>query len=447
MLLVLNAVLALLVGCKRIGDDQLRLNQISYQFPAGARWLTPTTVGRLLAKLAGLELITYQCARGRGGCAQIAIHPAFLDGIRELQRDSAGRVVTENSTPCPRPAGWRGGSGSAENCPLCAGSPPKPKASLDPVVGAENVNFSAERFLIEDLSPKTPLPPAADGPVSDPHQTRPSEVAVAPGAVAAVLAALPDCYRTAPTPLRWHIGAAVKRQLALGWAHEQIVATLAAPLPDQVRTPLMLARWRLAKNQGWAGPRLRRLQQAWDRAHAAAQRARHANQQARAYTAVIAEVGPVAGRRMAECAGRQASAVLGVWAQPSTPAEQRATEQAAVVQVARMARRDHPGQPLRDAVTAWLAAHQPPPAPATSNTVTAPGPVLTVADLITATPAGRCVQCRSVGAITRGDLPIPVPVCEDCWQDAVCEDACQQESDPTQATAAGVEARGRREAC
>ena len=256
ILLVFNAVLALLVGCKRIRDDQLRLNQICYQFPAGARWLTPITVGRLLAKLAALELITYQPALGRGGCARIAIHPAFLDGIRELRRDSASRVITEDAAPAARPEDSRGGSGGADNCPLCAGPPLRSPASRAPLVRTENVNFSRDRFLIGDLSPKTPLPPAADGPVSEPRQTRPSEVAVAPGAVGAVLAALPDCYRSAPAPVRWHIGGAVKRQLALGWSEDQVIATLAAPLPDEVRKPLVLARWRFAQNQGWPGPRL-----------------------------------------------------------------------------------------------------------------------------------------------------------------------------------------------
>jgi hypothetical protein len=433
LLTVLTAVLALTVGYKKLRDDPA-IRHVAAKFPAGTRILSATTIGRLLRQLDAAELIVYRPARGRGRTAQLAVHPRFCDGVSELARDRQGRVIT---SPDPRP-----GRESDPEHGLDRDAKPAKSAAGD----TGNVEFSAPPFLIEEFPRKDyPLPPVPDGTADDSRQTPPAEVDVERGAVGRVLTAIPQCYRSAPAPVRWCIGAAIKGQLARGWREDQIVATLAAPLPGEVRKPLVLARYRFAKNMPGAGPRLRPLQRAWDRAHAALERASHANQQASDYTVVIAEVGPAVARRMAACAQQRAAAVLGVWAQPRTPIEQRAAEESAVVSAARMARRDHPGQSLRDAVTAWLSAHQPPPAPATADAVTARS--LTVADLIAATPAGRCVKCRSVGAITRGDLPMPVPVCEDCWQDAVCEHAWQQESEPTQATAAGVEACGRREAC
>jgi hypothetical protein len=392
-ILVLTAVLELLLGWKRLRDDAVAIRHVAAKFPAGTGQLSAATIGRLLAKLAALELIVYQPARGRGCTAHIAIHPQFCDGIAELARDSVGRVIDPDTAPEPAS---EEGAGPGEN-------------------NSENVEFSDDPFLIEKISPSTPLPPA-DGPADDPPPTRPTEVPVDPHAVQDVLAALPDCYRHAPAPVRWHIGAAVKAQLALGWCEDQIVAVLAQPLPGEVHKPLTLARWRFAKNQAWAGPRLRPLQRAFDRAHDAVERVRHVNQRDHDYAAVITEVGDVVGQRIAQCAQHQASTARGIWAQPTTPEEIHAAHQAAVIHGARMARRAHPGRPLRDAVTAWLAAHEPPP----QKPVAPPPPPLardfTVADLIAATPAGRCVNCRSVGAITREDLPIPMPVCADCWQ-------------------------------
>jgi hypothetical protein len=422
-LLVLAAVLELLLGWKRLHDDAVAIRHITAKFPAGTRQLSATTIGRLLTKLAALELIVYQPARGRGRTAHIAIHPQFCTGVTELARDCRGRVIT------PEPLG------------------PAPEKTPEEGIGpgekaAGNVKFSADPFLIGKISPSTPLPPAADGLADTPQPTRPTGVHVNPHAVRNVLAALPDCYRHAPARVRWGIGAAIKAQLARGWREDQITDILAAPLPGQVGKPLALARWRFAKNQGGPGPRLRPLQRAFDQAHDALQRARRTSQRDHDYAAVITEVGALTAERIAQCAQRQASnTARGAWAKPTTPQETHAAHQGAVVHGARMARRAHPGRPLPDAVTAWLAAHQPPPQPPTSTPPPPPAHGFTVADLIAATPAGRCVKCQSVGAITRQDLPIPVPVCADCW-DAEASEGC----DDAGVTVPVIEARNRREA-
>jgi hypothetical protein len=244
--------------------------------------------------------------------------------------------------------------------------------------------------------------------------------------------------------VRWGIGAAVKTQLARGWRQDQIIDILARPLPGEVGKPLALARWRFAKNQAGPGPRLRPLQRAFDRAHDALEWAAHAGQRDRDYAAVIAELGAAGAQRIADCAQHQhhaSNTARGVWARPTTPDEARVAHQGAVVHGARMARRAHPGRSLRGAVTAWLATHQPPPV--TPTPAPAPPPAtFTVADLIAATPSGRCVKCRSVGAVTRQDLPIPVPVCAHCWQ-AEAPDLC----DDVWPAAPVVEALNRREAC
>jgi hypothetical protein len=254
-----------------------------------------------------------------------------------------------------------------------------------------------------------------------------------------VLAALPDCYRHAPARVRWSIGAAVKAQLTRGWREDQIIEILSRPLPGEVGKPLALARWRFAKNQGGPGPRLRPLQRAFDQAYDALQRARHTSQRDRGYAAVIAEVGAVTAERIAQCAQRQVgNAARGVWVKPTTPQEAHAAHRGAVVHGARMARRAYPDRPMRGAVIAWLADHQPPPQPPTPTPPPPPPPArgLTVADLIAATPAGRCVNCQSVGAITRQDLPIPVPVCGDCW-----DSEAPEVSDDAQVTAPIAAAR------
>jgi hypothetical protein len=413
-LAVLLAVVALLLRrWSRLRDDEVHIRHLTAQFPPGVRRLSATTIGRLLTQLAELELIVYRPARGRGCCAYLAIHPQFCDGVTELRRDASGRVIVDDSTADMTPA---------------TDTEPTPQTTPDPgsdrgVEGPENVKFSGPGLLIEDF-PSTPLPPDANGGAGGPAGSRPTGVAVPPAAVRDVLAAAPDCYRNVAAPFRWHIGAAVHQQLARGWREDQVVAVLAAPLPDQVRKPLVLARIRFAKSLVGAGPRLRPSQRTWDRAHVVAERTHHAGQRARDYAAVIAELGPDAGRRMADAAQHRAQAVCGSWAQPATVAEQDTARRAATVHAARMARREYPHRPLRGAVAAWLAAHEPPPRPAQASAAATTDPVapalrdLTVADLIAATPAGRCVGCGGAGAVARAELPLPTPVCAECWNDA-----------------------------
>lgn len=388
-LLVLTAVLALLLGWKRVRDDEVAIRHVAVRFPPGTRPLSAATIGRRLARLADLGLIVYRPARGRGRGASIAIHPQFLEGVSELARDSRGRVVLDGDTPSQR-------------------------AVIQVRKRGENVKFSHLGLLIGDLSPSTSQPSAPNGDVREAVATRPVEVAVSPHEVRGVLAQLPDWYRSAPAWVRWKIGAAVKTKLAKGWREDQILAILSAPAPAEVRKPLLLVRWRLTQNMPGVGPRLQPLQRAWDAAHAAAERARVTNQRDRDYARIRAELGPFMTRRMAECAHDIAASQAGRWSQPATSAQQQSCT-AAVVHAARMARRENPGTPLREAVRSWLAAHQTKPSRPAAAAQRVPGPSLTVADLIAATPAGRCVSCASVAGVTRNELPLPAPVCEDCW--------------------------------
>jgi hypothetical protein len=246
--------------------------------------------------------------------------------------------------------------------------------------------------------------------------------------------------------VRWHLGAAIKAQLARGWREDQVIEVLAAPLPDVVCKPLMLARWRFAQNMPGVGPRLRPLQRAWERAHDAVERASWGHQQNRDYAAIVADVGTQTAAQMAETARRITAAAGAGQAYPVAAEQHRTMQQAATVTAARMARRDHPDQPLTTAVAAWLAAHQPAPAPVEA-TPAAADRGLSIADLIATTPAGRCVRCRSVGALTREDLPIPAPVCEDCWLQIAEQDTAATGSSAAMPASAGVEACGGREAC
>ena len=172
------------------------------------------------------------------------------------------------------------------------------------------------------------------------------------------------------------------------------------------------------------------------------------HRQNRDYAAVFGDVGTEMAVRMAETARRITAAAPGGQAHPVTVEQHRVVAQAATITAARMARRDYPGQPLATAVSAWLAAHRPVPGCVEATPTAAAARGLSIADLIATTPAGRCVRCRSVGAITREDLPIPAPVCEDCWLDVAEEDADAPDSGPaTPAAVPGTQACGGTEAC
>lgn len=376
---VLEAVLDLLLQWKRVRDDQVRVHQVGSALPVGARRLSDTTIGRLLAKLAALELITYVPARGRGACAQIAIHPSFLAGIHELPRDSRGRIVTEN------------------------------------------VDFSRPPLLIGPLGPKTSQPSGVDGDVLEALGTRPDRVLVDPDEVRAVLGALPAVYRSG----RWLVGKEVKRYLARGWRPEQILKQLAAPMPPQVRVPHRLAVWRLAKNMLGAGPRLRVLQRRWDELSAALVRRRDAAARRDAFAQIAAELMP---RMLEEVAAAQIAFVTRMHG-PDAVATARTVlgtenhRRAQIVSGVQRARRRYPKLPMAAAVTSWLRTLMP-KAPA-QHALWEPDSLpqcpptragdLSVRELLAMTPAGRCVHCQSIEAVIREELPLRSPVCEDCW--------------------------------
>lgn len=364
-LAVLNAVLQLLcVEFSRVRDDRVRLPQILSRFPVGARRISLRTVGRLLGQLAGLELITYRPAQGCGGRAEIAIHPAFLEGVVEPERDRRGRLVVVQAAP----------------------------------------DFEGNVPFTPLIGPKVyPPTPRRNATVDGPRSTRPIEVAVDPSEVRWVLAHMPACYRQLPANLRWTLGRLVRDRLARGFKPGQVLAILAAPLPDGVRRPLALAKRRFALNMPGAGPRLAPLQKAWDRAEATRERRADEQRIEEQFAQVRAEIGALMVSLLA-------SAELTV-AAIGNPELQR---KRAVVSAARQARRAYPHLGLGQAAERWLADKG-----ARSRARSADRPIpagLTVADLLVALPAGRCTSCNSVEAELRTELPLPVPVCQACWE-------------------------------
>ncbi|OHV03709.1 hypothetical protein [Mycobacterium talmoniae] len=426
LLAVLTAVLALTVGHNKLLDEPA-LRHVSANLPAGTRALSKFTIGRLLARLAALDLIVYRPARGRGRFACVEIHPQFCDGVRYWRRDLPDPPADAPPTQAPIPA----------QAP--PDSEPKLRRS-----GPKNVNFSPPRFLYTGIS-NTSLPSAAHDPADEPTHTRPIEVDVAPGAVGRVLAVLPDCYRQAPAKIRWCIGAAIKAQLKRGWREDQVIAVLGAPLPEQVHKPLVLARVRFAKNMLGAGPRLRPLQRAWDRAHDAIQTKRFVNRLACDYAELVAEVGPEVARRMATT-DRYRTDPESADHEPPVVESAELTEQRAAVNAARAVRREYPHEPLRFAVRRWLAVHEPQPDEFDAGEAPAAGGDLwlTIEDLIAATPAGRCMRCKSAGAVTRESLPAPAPVCDECWE-LLSSDECPA-AEPN-ADVVSVDSCVRKEAC
>lgn len=407
---VFHAVLTLTVGHNKLVDEP-RMHHIVRRFPAGARALSATTIGRLLAQLAGLELIVYTPACGRGRSAEVAIHPRFCEGIRELARDQHGKVVIPDRTPIPDPeSGPKHGSRSA----LKQDHHPDSRGGQ----GVENVEFSRPADLYKGFPKRTTrLTSITNGSAPDTRGSRPIEVDVEHGAAGRVLAAIPACYRQAPWPVRRSLYRAIHAQLKRGWREDQVIDVLAAPLPSEVRRPLVLARVRFAKSQPGAGPRLQPLQQAWERARDAACTAGWAGGLAAQYAAVVDEVGPDVAQRMAVTDRyRTGEGTPRLTAQAFE--DEQLHDHRAVVNAARVVRRDYPGEPLQIAVRHWLAIHEPrheEPAPQPTS-APAGDRWLTIEDLISATPSGRCVSCGCVGAITREELPAPTPVCEDCWE-------------------------------
>ncbi|WP_280454049.1 hypothetical protein [Nocardia brasiliensis] len=329
---VLAAALELLCGWSRLSDDQVRIQQLIRLCEIAH---DPKTVGRALASLHRDELITYTPARGRGACATLAIHPRFLDEITELDRDECGRVITFS--------------------------------------GAAPISLSKK-------NPQTPNRLRdSDG--------RPIGVVINPADLARVLSHTPEIYRDLPRLLRGRLRAEVRRCLARGFRPEQVLAILAAPMPDQVKAPFKLAQYRLRHNMIGEGPRLRPLQRAWDRAHRAALTAHDDSLRER-------RAGELFEATTASHRQRMLHTLMTV-----LPGQPFADEARALVHAARMACREFPGHGLRAAIQRWLHAHPATPPPPSAAT--------------TATDA--CLFCRGHDATVRHELPIPTAVCDPCW--------------------------------
>lgn len=407
LLAVLTAVLALLVGYKRLRDDQVAIRHITARFPTGARSLSATTIGRRLSQLHALELIVYEPARGRGRTAHLAIHPRFCEGVSELSRDRNGKVIAPARATATPPHG-------GAHTPVNAAANPDSHGPAATRPEEQNVEFSSRPFLLKRFPRKTPpLTSAIDASSDGRCGPRPIEVDVESGAVNRVLAKLPDCYRKVPWAVRQHLHRAIRTQLARGWREEQIIEVLAAPLPEQVRKPLVLARLRFAKSLIGPGPRLRPLQRSWDRAAAAARQADWAASLTSRYAAIVAEVGPSLAQRMAIADRYRTSGITVAAGALDETAQQRAT-----VNAARAVRREYPHESLPVATRRWLTVHEPTPQLPVQTPAAAPAGDLWAAieELAAAVPVGQCVCCGTSGASTREELPAPAPVCDGCWE-------------------------------
>ncbi|SLH38714.1 Uncharacterised protein [Mycobacteroides abscessus subsp. massiliense] len=346
---VLTAVLELLCGWCRVRDDQVQLEQVVQKLPTG-KALATKTVARQLGRLHALELIQYRHAQGRGRFAEVRIHPRFLDGIVELERDQDGAVIPKN------------------------------------------VPFSEHTPI--SLPTKYPLSPNRRS-IRQRGDSRPHEVKVPPKAVGRVLNSLPECYRQLPPSLRFRLGWQVKSKLRLGWREDQVISTLAAGLPEEIHRPFKLGTWRLARCMPGAGPELIKLQQRWDRLLADHQRRELAKERDAAYE-------HLAGQLSSQVLDNLAAAVRAERVE-STPEIYRAN----VVGAARTAQRKNPELPLSQAVKAWLSERSPEliafedHRPRTDSWWLRPG--------------GGCIGCGDPDAPTRTQMPLPAPMCSDCW--------------------------------
>ncbi|SUA31428.1 Uncharacterised protein [Mycolicibacterium fortuitum] len=217
-----------------------------------------------------------------------------------------------------------------------------------------------------------------------------------------MFAGLPEAYQGLSTRTRWRLGGLIRRQLGRGWRPEQIIEILAAPMPTGVKSPLHLAMWRLTKNQPGSGPRLHPLQQAWDARAAAAERARRDQAIERA----LAEITKATTPDERDHALRAEAARFGPIVNPKT----------ALVSAARAAVRRFPHCSLATALGRWaetiLGEHQPVTTTQRSqSTIVADLGV----DLAISAVTGHCVNCQRNPGTLRTELPIPVPVCDDCW--------------------------------
>lgn len=371
--LVLDAVLYLVVGkWKRISDDQVRVSQILEHFPRGAKRLSPRTVTRNLARLHALDLIVYRPAQGRGCRAEIHIHPRFLAGIAVLERDDNGKVI-------PR------------------------QATEDEL---ENVPFS--RALTISSQVNTSLPSTQRN-VDRVDDSRPIEVRVQPKALQRVLHQMPECMRALPTRIRWKLGSLISAKLRRGWREDQILAILSADLPAGLQRPYKLAEWRLAHNMRGPGPLLAKLQRAWDRNQTLEARRSHEDRQNDAFDLISAQLTTGRLEALAQASLRTAVRRFGSDAIQTARCEvgAAAQHQSMVLSAARIAQRQYPELELTNAVDAWLAEQQP-----AASVFDDPAERQ---DQWWLTAGGGCINCSCADAPTRRELPLPAPMCQDCF--------------------------------
>ncbi|WP_307857463.1 hypothetical protein [Mycobacterium sp. SM1] len=363
---VLSAVLALLCGWSRITDDQIRLTQVVELIVATAgRRYDLKTIGRALARLAALDLIVYQPARGRGRRAFMAIHDQFIHDIAVLDRDSSGRVITSGKS-----------QGDTNPVTFSTASPYKSQYNYLPTLHDE----------------------------AQPATARPTAVDVSTQELQAVLHELPKPMAELPRHLRWLLGGEIRQRLLAGWRPDQILEVLSAPLPQHVERPWRLALWRLRHNIVGVGPRLRPLQQAWDDQATAQAKAAAAEITARWYNSVAAVTST----------DERAELLRAHQVKFGEPA---ADPVAALAGAGRRVARMFPGMPLAAALARWVAEVLGPQPEEVAGQPVAEGATRHT-DLLTdlAIAGCQCVVCGSQEAIARPQLPLKSVVCDRCWQ-------------------------------
>lgn len=357
----LAAVITLL--CRRwsrVTDDRMRLAQIVEEITRQAgRSYDPQTIGRALCSLAEDRLITYRSAQGRGRFAEIAIHGQFVADIDVLERDEAGQVIGENVT-------------FSERVP----------------------STSRKEYLTTLHHPQAR---------SRRRAPRPTEVDVRSDDLRRVLRELPEPLAALPRHLRWMLGREIKNRLARGFLPDQVIAILSAPVPVDLGRPFKLAMYRLRQNMPGVGPRLRPLQQAWDRSEAARQREAAQATNARWYREVLAVTSP-----------RTRAQVLA--AHEAKFGRRVSDPVAALAGAGRRVSREHPGVALAEALDRWSTQIL----VATTPASTAPGGVPGVTDLGTELAIGAALGCivdgcTSPHASVRVELPLQSLVCNTCW--------------------------------
>lgn len=390
---MLDAVLELTCGWKKVTDDQVRLHHIvRLILDSTGHVYDLKTIGRALSSLAADQLIDYRAARGRGAHGVISIHPQFVGDVQILKRDAAGKVIIEPERPAAEPSK----TGPAER-------------PANTVVDPESVTFSGPRYspigISKNLSTSEPHRPAAE-----PPKTRPVEVSVNTKDISAVMAALPAVYDGLPRHLKWLLRVEVSKQLSRGWLPEQILALLDAPLPEDVKKPYVLAMYRFKKNSIGPGPRLRRLQNAWDRNELHAQRQAANDTTDRWADNVTRASDP-----------RLREDLLAAF-QTRYPTARLVHRGAMLAQAGRCALRAFPELTLAKALRSWstqiLSEHRGP---------AQPEPTDTVANLLMdAARAGTCFTCQSAPGSIRPELPLPTPICDSCWTEHADPDLLEE---------------------